>query len=76
MPKKSGLKNVYGFCKKLATEMKETFPNFQDNEYYKEKVHPEEKKLISYQMKSHLFFYIYYRLLWFYRGLRNGKKNA
>ncbi len=73
MPKKSGLNNVYGFCKKLAKEMKETFPNFQDNPYYKEKVHPEEKKLISYQMKSHLFFYCYYRLLWFYRGLRSGK---
>ena len=76
MPKKSGLKNVYGFCKKLAMEMQETFPNFQDNEYYKEKIHPEEKKLISYQMKSHLFFYCYYRLLWFYRGLRSGKQNA
>ncbi len=74
MPKSSGLKGCYGFTKALGKEMKETFPNFQNNRYYQEKVHPEEKKLIRYQMKSHMFFYIYYRLLWFYRGLRNRNK--
>lgn len=70
MPKSSGFKGAYSFAKDLAREMKETFPDFQNNSYYQQKVHPEEKKLIGYQMKSHLFFYIYYRLLWFYRGLR------
>ena len=73
MPKKSRLKGCYSFTKALAKEMKDTFPDFQDNKYYKAKVHSEEKKLISYQMKSHLFFYVYYRLLWLYRGLRSGK---
>ena len=73
MPRKSGVKNSYGFAKKLAKEMKETFPGFQNNKYYIEKVHAEEKKLIKMQMKSHLLFYIYYRLLWFYRDLRNGR---
>ncbi len=73
MPRKSGVKNSYGFAKKLAKEMKETFPGFQNNKYYIEKVHAEEKKLIKMQMKSHLLFYIYYRLLWLYRDLRNGR---
>ncbi len=73
MPKSSNFKGCYSFSKKLAREMKETFPDFRNNIYYQEKVHPEEKKLVGYQMKSHLLFYLYYRLLWFYRGLR--KKN-
>ena len=63
MPKKYKIKGCYNFCKDLGKEMKETFPDFQNNPYYIEKIHPEEKKLIGYQMKSHLFFYIYYRLL-------------
>lgn len=75
MPKQSRLKGCYSFTKALAKEMKETFPDFQNNPYYVDKIHPEEKKLIAYQMKSQLFFYLYYRLLWFYRGLRSGKKN-
>jgi glycosyltransferase EpsH len=75
MPKSSRLKGCYSFTKALAKEMKETFPDFQNNRYYIEKIHPEEKKLISYQMKSQLLFYLYYRLLWFYRDLRIGKKN-
>ena len=69
MPRSSNFKGSYSFAKALAREMKETFPDFQNNSYYQEKVHPEEKKLIGYQMKSHLFFYLYYRLLWFYRGV-------
>ncbi len=67
MPKKYAFKGCYNFTKALGKEMKEAFPDFQENPYYIEKIHPEEKKLIGYQMKSHLFFYIYYRLLWFYR---------
>ncbi|MBO6241610.1 MAG: glycosyltransferase [Butyrivibrio sp.] len=73
MPKKSKVKGCYAFTKALAGEMKKTFPDFQSNSYYIDKIHPEEKKLIAYQMKSQLFFYAYYRLLWFYRDLRSGK---
>ena len=77
MPKASHLAGCYGFTRALAKEMKETFPDFQNNPYYIEKTHPEEKKLIGYQMKSHLLFYIYYRLLWFYRDhIRGGKKRG
>ena len=74
MPKKFHVKGCYSFTKALAKEMKETFPDFQENPYYLEKVHPEERRLIGYQMRSHLFFYVYYRLLWFYRDLRSGRK--
>ena len=71
MPKKSGLKKgCYAFTKALAKEMLSYFPEFQKNPYYIEKTHPEEQKLMRMQMASQLRFYIYYRLLWFYRGLR------
>ncbi|WP_242839078.1 glycosyltransferase [Butyrivibrio sp. MC2021] len=73
MPRSSRFRGSYRFARRLAAEMRATFPEFQNNRYYQEKVHPEEKKLIRYQMKSHLFFYLYYRLLWFYRGLRSHK---
>ena len=71
MPRKFRVKGCYSFTKALGKEMKETFPDFQENPYYIEKINPEEKKLIGFQMKSHLLFYVYYRLLWFYRDLRH-----
>ena len=70
MPKEQNISGCYGFTKAMAREMKEAFPDFQKNVYYIDRIHPEEKKLIRMQMKSHFLFYIYYRLLWFYRGLR------
>ncbi len=75
MPKKYKIKDCYNFTKRLGREMRETFPDFQSNPYYIEKIHPEEKKLIGFQMKSHLFFYLYYRLLWLYRDIKSGSKN-
>jgi len=70
MPKKSGIKNAYRFTEDLARQMKENFPNFEENIYYKERINKEEKKLIHMQMKSQISFYIYYRLLWLYRDVR------
>ncbi|MBP5608603.1 MAG: glycosyltransferase [Lachnospiraceae bacterium] len=73
MPKKTGLqKGCFAFIKGLSKEVKELLPDFQENPYYKERTDAEEKKLMKLQMKSDLLFYVYYRLLWFYRGLRNG----
>ncbi|MCM1088808.1 MAG: glycosyltransferase [Muribaculaceae bacterium] len=60
----------YGFVRQLGDEMKACFPNFQDNVYYQERVHEEEKKLVGMQMKSTLWFLVYYKLLWAYRNLR------
>ena len=62
------------FVKKLGREMKEYFPKFQENPYYVERTHPEEKKLIAMQQKSTLQFMIYYKLLWAYRNFRKKIK--
>ncbi len=69
-------KKDYRFVKALGEEMKETFPEFRSNRYYQERVHPEERKLIDMHMKSTLYFMLYYRLLWTYRGLRKRRKNS
>ena len=65
----------YGFCRDLAAEMKRTFPQFRNNPYYQQEVAPEEKKLIDLQMRSHAGFYLYYRLLWWYRDHLRGKRS-
>ncbi len=70
MPREQHIENCYSFTKQMGDEIKETFPDFQNNSYYLDRIHPEEKKLIGMQMKSHFIFYMYYRLLWFYRNLR------
>ena len=58
------------FVKELGQELKWRFPNFQNNPYYCERTHEEEKKLIRMQMRSTLLFVGYYKLLWTYRNLR------
>ncbi len=69
-----GVKPVkYGFVKKLGTEMKQCFPHFQKNPYYQQRVHAEEKKLVNMQMKSTVWFILYYKLLWAYRNFRKRK---
>lgn len=64
----------YGFVRKLGREMKEKFPHFQENPYYKERVHAEEKKLVAMQMKSTLWFLLYYKMLWAYRNFRKRRR--
>ena len=60
------------WVKALSREMKETFPGFEDNSYYKDMTDAEEKKLISMAQKSTLLFVIYYKLLWGYRNFRKS----
>ena len=60
----------YRFIKELGDEMRSTFPDFQQNKYYEQRVHAEERRLIAMQQKSTLYFMIYYKLLWTYRNLR------
>ena len=74
MPRRQRLPGKYAFTKDLAREMRETFPDFQENPYYLERIHPEERRLIAKQMRSHLRFYMYYRLLWAYRDIRAALK--
>ena len=63
-------KGVYSFVTELSKEMKETFPDFQNNPYYQERTDPEEKRLMRMQMESPRKFYLYYRALWAYRRIR------
>lgn len=58
------------FIKAMGKEMREYFPNFQQNSYYVKRVHPEEKKLMKMQQQSTLLFVLYYKALYFYRNLR------
>ncbi len=71
----AGVKRVkYRFVKKLGEEMSCRFPNFQENPYYLERTHAEEKKLIRMQMKSTVLFMVYYKLLWTYRNFRKNMR--
>lgn len=73
MPKRMHIDGCYAFTKKLAREMKTEFPGFWKNPYYRERIHPEERRLIRIQMFSQTLFYLYYRLLWWYRDLRSSR---
>ncbi len=64
----------YGFVKRLGSEMKQTFPGFEKNPYYCQRVHEEEKKLVRMQMRSTFLFILYYKLLWAYRNFRKKRK--
>lgn len=59
------------FIRELGKEMKETFPEFQKNTYYLQRVDAQERKLISLQQKSTLLFLLYYKLLVTVRRLRS-----
>lgn len=58
------------FIQKMGRELRETFPDFDKNPYYEERINPEEKKLVRMQQKSTVLFLMYYRALWTYRKLR------
>ena len=62
------------FLRELKRGMKEHFPEFQKNPYYLENYDAEQKRLVTYHMKSPCFFLVYYRLLQAYRRFRYGKK--
>ncbi len=58
------------FIRKMAKKMKQTFPLFEQNRYYQELVNKEQRKFIRCLKKSTLFFFVYYKLLFFYRRMR------
>ena len=66
----NGKNQSISFIRGMGKEIKECFPGFENNPYYLAKVHPEEKKLMHMQQKSTFLFYMYYKLLYFYRGIR------
>lgn len=65
-------KGAYSFVRDLTGEMHTAFPDFESNPYYKTRTNGEEKKLIHLAGKSVFLFYVYYRLLLWYRKKRYG----
>ncbi|WP_130836293.1 glycosyltransferase family 2 protein [Lachnoclostridium sp. Marseille-P6806] len=59
-----------GFVTALAKEMRDAFPDFRQNRYYKERIGREEQKYIALQQRHPLRFYVQYRALWLYRDAR------
>lgn len=60
----------YAFAGKLKKGIKEQFPDFEKNLYYREKINKEEQKLVGLLMKSRLLFFLYYYALRYYRKAR------
>lgn len=63
-------KRKLSFVQKLAKEMQQTFPSFQENVYYQVRMPEEEKKWIALCMRSKVMFYLYFLLKQSYRNLR------
>lgn len=66
-----GVKNKkLSFVRQLKAEILAAFPEFQENEYYRQFTNEEEKRMIAMMMKSERKFFWYYRMLNCYRGWR------
>ncbi len=69
-----GRKDI-NFLRSLKQEMTETFPKFQDNSYYKQRIGEEERAFIALQQKSTRGMLFWYECKWFVRRLKkNGWK--
>ena len=66
----------FSYIRRLGKEMKETFPDFQKNVYYLERVHPEERRFIALQQKSTLLFVIYYKFVYSVRRIKKWIKRS
>lgn len=62
------------FVSKLRAGVASEFPQFEENEYYRELTGQEEQRLIAMQGRSDLRFYLYYRLQLLVRKLRSRNK--
>lgn len=72
-----GVKHVKAsYVRKLGREMKECFPNFQENPYYLERVNEEERKFIALQQKSTIVFILYYKFIYFVRRIKKWIKRS
>ena len=66
-----GRKNI-SFLKALQQEMAATFPHFQENPYYKQRIGEEERGVIAMQQKSTRWMLFWYEFKWFVRRLKKG----
>ncbi len=67
----AGKKDI-AFLTALQREMKKTFPDFEENPYYKARVGEEERMFIHMQQKSTRQMLFWYEFKWFVRRLRQG----
>lgn len=58
------------FARELGRGMRETFPDFQENAYYRQYTDPEEQRMIALQMRSDARFFYYYGLKVWVRGVK------
>lgn len=66
-------KKDIAFLTSLQKEMKATFPNFEENPYYKARIGEEERMFIHMQQKSTRRMLAWYEFKWFVRRLRKGE---
>lgn len=59
------------FVRELRRGVEQRFPEFEQNEYYKQLTGQEEQKLIALQKRSDRLFFWYYRMKLWMRRLRN-----
>ena len=58
------------FVRELREGVRKHFPDFQENEYYRERTGREEQELMAMQERSDVKFYFYYRFKLFVRRCR------
>lgn len=66
----------FSYIRKMGKEMKTTFPDFQKNPYYEERINEEERKFMSLQQKSTLLFVIYYKFVYFVRRMKKWTEGS
>ena len=60
------------FVKELREGVEARFPDFRENEYYRQRIGSEERRLIAMQRQSDLRFFCYYRMKLAVRRMKAG----
>lgn len=66
-------KKKLSYVREIKRGLLEHVPNFSENQYYLQYTDTESKKLIRMHMKSDVYFFVYYKLLYLYRRVRYMK---
>ncbi len=66
----------FSYIRKLGKGMKATFPEFQKNPYYVERINEEERKFMALQQKSTVLFVLYYKFVYFVRRMKKWIKRS
>lgn len=69
-----GAKNKkLSFVREMKNGMLNAFPDFRNNPYYADYKETEHKKMADMLIQNDIKFFMYYRLVWWYRNLRKKK---